>query len=146
MIRKSILDYSWFKQTLELSITHHAPVFFIAQGVMIYFAISEIHELLKNICQAFPQAEVFFDIFNERAKKIAGRRLMFKDENVKIKSALNSGKLIEEWGIGFKVLSEWYYSDDPDAKRGWMKFIWVIPAVRKLQYCMHGKFEKIGLE
>ncbi|MFX0086135.1 MAG: class I SAM-dependent methyltransferase [Candidatus Hodarchaeota archaeon] len=142
LIGQSILDYSWIKQILELSIEHRVPVFFIAEGVMIYFEIPEIQELLKNLGQAFPQAEIFFDMFSERAKKIAESRLMFKDENVKIKSALNSGKQIEEWGIGFKLLSEWYLSDDPDARRGWMKFVWVIPAVRKLQYFIHGKFEK----
>ncbi len=73
---------------------------------------------------------------------MAASKSVFKDLNVEIKTGLNSGKLMEEWGNGFKVLSEWYFSDDPDAKRGWMKLIWVIPAVKKLQYFSHGKFEK----
>ncbi len=141
LIGKSILDYSWINEILELRMEYHTPVFFIAEGLMVYLEISEIQELLKNIAQAFPRAEVFFDMFSERAKKIAEKKLLFKDLNVKIKSAFNSGKLMEEWKIGFKVLSEWYYSEDPDAKRGWMKFIWVIPAVKKLQFFIHGKFE-----
>ncbi|MFX1315267.1 MAG: class I SAM-dependent methyltransferase [Promethearchaeota archaeon] len=142
LIGQSILDYSWINQIKDLSIEHHAPVFFIAEGLMVYLEIPEIQELLKNIHKVFPQAEIFFDMFNERAKKMATRKSMFKDWNAKIKTGLNSGKLMEEWGIGFKVLSEWYFSDDPDAKRGWMKLFWIIPAVRKLQYFVHGKFEK----
>jgi len=142
LIGQSVLDYSWIKQILELSIEHHAPVFFIAEALMMYLEIPEIQELLKNIHKVFPQAEVFFDIFNKRAQKMADRKSMFKDWNVKIKATLNSGKLMEEWGIGFKVLSEWYYSDDQDAKRGWMKLIWIIPGVKKLQYFIHGKLEK----
>ncbi len=141
-IGQSILDYSWINQVKDLSREHHAPVFFIAEAVMIYLAIPEIQELFKNMRQAFPQAEIFFDMFNERAKKMAERKTMFQDWNVKIKTALNSGKRMEEWGIGFKVLSEWYYSDDPDAKRGWMKLVWVIPGVKKIQYFVHGKFEQ----
>ncbi|MFX1548563.1 MAG: class I SAM-dependent methyltransferase, partial [Promethearchaeota archaeon] len=142
LIGQSVLNYSWIKQILELSMEHRAQIFFIAEGLMVYLEIPEMQELLKNIGQAFPQAEIFFDMFSERAKKLAESKLMFKDLNVKIKSALNSGKLMEKWGIGFKVLSEWYFSDDSDAKRSWMKLIWVIPAVRKLQYFIHGKFEK----
>jgi O-methyltransferase involved in polyketide biosynthesis len=142
LIGQSVLDYSWINQIKDISIEQHASVFFIAEGVMVYFEIPEIQGLLKKIHQAFPQAEIFFDMFSERARKIAVRKSVFKDLNVKIKTGLNSGKLMEEWGIGFKVLSEWYYSDDPDAKRGWMKLIWGIPHVRKLQYFVHGKFKK----
>ncbi|NHJ01816.1 MAG: class I SAM-dependent methyltransferase [Candidatus Heimdallarchaeota archaeon] len=142
LIGQSILDYSWIKEILRLSTENQAPVFFIAEGVMVYLERPEMQELLKNIGQVFPHAEIFFDVFSERAKKMAERKIMFKDENVKIKSALNSGTLIEEWGINFKVLSEWYLSDDPDAKRGWMKLVWVIPTVKKLEYFIHGKFEK----
>ncbi|MFH0760997.1 MAG: class I SAM-dependent methyltransferase [Bacteroidota bacterium] len=142
LIGKSVLDYSWIEQVLKFSTENHAPVFFIAEGLMIYLEMREIQELLKGIHEAFPQAEVFFDMFNERAKKTAERKSMFKDWDVEIKTALNSGKRMEEWGIGFKVLSEWYFSDDQDAKRGWMKLIWVIPGVKKWQYFIHGKFEK----
>jgi O-methyltransferase involved in polyketide biosynthesis len=142
MIGQSVLDYSWIKQIGEFSIEHNAPVFFISEGVMIYFEIPEIQELLKNIHQAFPQTEIFFDMFSERARKMAARKSVFKDLNVKIKTGINSGELMEEWGIGFKVLSEWYYSDDPDAKRGWMKLIWGIPFMKKLHYFVHGTFEE----
>ncbi len=141
MIGQSVLDYSWLNQIKDLSIEYEAPVFFIAEGLMIYLEIIEIQELLKNIRKVFPQAEFFFDIFNERAKKIAKKKSMFDDWNAKIKTGLNSGNLMEKWGIGFKVLSEWYFSEDPDAKRGWMKLVWLIPTVRKLQYFIHGKFE-----
>ncbi len=140
---QSVLDYSWINQIKDLSREHHAPVFFIAGALLIYLEIPEIQELFKNIRQAFPQAEIFFDMFNERAKKMTERKTMFKDWNVKIKTALNSGKRIEEWGIRFKVLSEWHFSDDPDAKRGWMKLVWVIPGVKKIQYFIHGKFENV---
>jgi O-methyltransferase involved in polyketide biosynthesis len=142
LIGKSVLDYSWIIQIKTLSIEHHAPVFFIAEGLMIYLEVSEIQELFKNILNTFPQTEIFFDMFNERAKKMAERKSMFQDWNVKIKTALNSGNIMEEWGIGFKLLSEWYYSDDPDAKRSWMKLVWIIPGVKKIQYFVHGKFEK----
>ena len=133
MIGRSVLDYSWIKQILKLRTERHAPVFFISEGVMIYFEIPEIRELFKNIYQAFPRAEIFFDMFSERAKKFASNKSVFQDLNAKIKTGLNSGMLMEEWGNGFKVISEWYYSDDPDAKRGWMKWIWKIPAIKKLQ-------------
>ncbi|NHI94847.1 MAG: class I SAM-dependent methyltransferase [Candidatus Lokiarchaeota archaeon] len=142
LIGQSVLDYSWINKIEDFSIKHHAPVFFIAEGLLIYLEISEIQELLKNIRQVFPQAEIFFDMFNERAKKMAESKSMFNDLNVKIKTGLNSGKLMEKWGIGFKVISEWYFSDDPDAKRGWMKLVWIIPGVKKLQYFIHGKFKK----
>jgi len=141
MIGQSILDYSWIRQILDLGSEHNAPVFFISEGVMIYLEISEIRELFKNIGEAFPRAEIFFDMFSVRGKKIAAYQSVFQDLEVKIKTGLNSGKLMEEWGIGFKVLSEWYFSDDPDAKRGWMKLIWSIPAMKKLEYFIHGKFE-----
>ncbi len=141
LIGQSVLDYSWIQQILELSIEHHAPVFFIAEALLVYLEITEIQELLKNIFKVFPHAEVFFDMFNERARKLASSKSMFIDWDVKIKTGLNSGNLMEDWGIGFRVISEWYFSDDPDAKRGWMKLIWIVPAFKRLQYFIHGKFE-----
>jgi hypothetical protein len=108
---------------------------------MIYLEIQEIQELLNKIHQIFPQSEMFFDMFSERATRIAARKSMFEDWNAKIKTGLNSGKVMEQWGTGFKILSEWYFSDDPDAKRGWMKLIWIVPTFKKLQYFIHGKFE-----
>lgn len=140
MIGKSVLDFSWIKQISELRMTHHAPVFFIAEGVMIYLDIQEMQELFINIRRIFPQSEIFFDLFSERGKNLAASKTMFKDLNVRIKTGLNSSRLIEDWDVGFRVISEWYFSEDPDAKRGWMRYVWMIPGVEKLQYFVHGKF------
>lgn len=141
LIGQSILDYSWIKQILDLSIEHHAPVFFIAEALLMYFEITEIQELFNNIHQAIPQAKIFFDMFSEKGKKIAERKSGLKDWNVKLKTGIDSGKLMEEWGIGFKVISEWHFSDDPDANKGWMKLLWAIPTARKSICFIHGKFE-----
>lgn len=140
MIGKSILDYSWMKQISELSGEKHAPVFFISEGVIMYFERYEIQELFKHMHQVFPYTELFFDMFSERAQRYASKKKVFQDLRVHIKTGLNYGEVIEEWGVGFKVLSEWFYSNDPDARKGWLKLIWAIPAIKRLQYFIHGTF------
>lgn len=143
MIGKSILDYTWIKQISELSTEKHARVFFISEGVMMYFERNELRELFKNIHYSFPFAEIFFDMFSAKAQKYASRKKLFQDSNIKIKTGMNSGKEIEEWGIGFKVLSEWFFSNDPDAKKSYMKLVWMIPVIKRLQYFIHGIFENV---
>lgn len=141
LIEKSVLDFSWIQEIKKLSTELNAPVFFIAEGLFIYLSLTEIQELFKNLYTSFPKAEIFFDMFNERAKKMSQKKSGFNDWKVDIKSTLDSGKQMEEWGIGFKVLSEWYFPEDPDAKRGWMKLIWKFPIFTKLQYFVHGLFD-----
>ncbi len=142
LIGQSVLDFSWTRRISELSIEHNAPVFFILEGVMVYLEKQEIQDLFNNLLHSFPQSEIFFDIFSEKGKKVSQRKSLFNEWNVKIKTGLSSGKILEEWVTGFRVLSEWFFSDDPDAKRGWMKLIWIVPVFKRLQYFVHGKFEK----
>jgi O-methyltransferase involved in polyketide biosynthesis len=139
LIGKSVLDYSWIGQVKQLSISLNEPVFFIAEGLIPYLEKNEIKDLFTKMIQSFPQSEFFFDVCGEKTVERMSKHSGIEDWNLKLKSGFNSGKDMEEWGIGFKLLGEWYYPEDPDAKRGLMKLMWVIPAFKSWLYFIHGQ-------
>ena len=140
LIGSSILDYSWITQVQDLHTSLQAPVFFIAEGLIPYFDKKEIRELFQNIGRAFPQSEIFYDVCGDRTYKMMSKHSGIQDWGLRLKSGFKSGHDFEEWDINFHVIEEWYYPDDPDAKRGFMKLMWIIPAFKYWLYSIHGKW------
>jgi O-methyltransferase involved in polyketide biosynthesis len=142
LIGKSVLDYSWITQVEALQKNLNSPIFVIAEGLMPYLEKVEMRELLQKIGQAFPGSELFFDVCWEKVVKFMTKHSGIDEFNVQLKSGLQSGHEVEAWGIGFKLIDIWYYSDDPDAKHGLLKLIMLNPIVKRTFFFLHGKMEK----
>jgi methyltransferase (TIGR00027 family) len=140
LIGKSVLDYSWIELVKERSLSLHTPVYFIAEGLIPYFESTDVKALFRRIGENFPGAEIFCDVCGEKAVKMMSRHSGIQEWNVQLKCGFKSGHDLEDWGIGFQLLEEWFLSDDPDAKRGLMKFMWVIPMFKYWLYFIRGKF------
>lgn len=141
-IGKSVTDYSWIKTVKELQNSLQTSVFFIAEGLIPYFEKSDLQELFKNMSIAFPKSRIFFDVCGENTVKMMSKHSGIQDWNVQLKSGFKSGHDFENWGFDFKLIEEWYLSDDPDAKRGLMKLMWIIPMFKYWLFFIHGQFEK----
>lgn len=141
---QSVLDFSWIRHVQDLANSMHEQVFLIAEGLMCWLDKDEMHKLLENMCTAFPHSELFFDVMGEKGINMLKKKRMIKDWNVKVYRGINTGHDLEAWGVGFKLISEWFLSDDPDAKRGIMKLFWWLmktPTIQRLVYCIYGKTE-----
>jgi len=139
LIGKSVLDFSWVAEVKGLSTANQAPVFFIAEGLMPYFEEQEVRELLSQIGRGFPQSELFFDIFSGRAVKMSSKHSGIEEYGVTLKSGFDSGHDLEALGVGFRLLEEWVLPDDPDARKGMMRLMWIIPSIKRWLYFVHGQ-------
>ncbi len=140
LIGKSVLEYSWIELLKQKFLLTHAPIYIIAEGLIPYLEPSEVKTLFKKIGENFPQSEIFFDVCGEKTVKMMSKHSGIQDWNVQLKSGFKSGHDLETWGIGFQLLEEWFYPDDPDAKRGLMKLMWVIPMFKYWLFFIRGKF------
>lgn len=140
-IGKSVLDLSWIPQVRDLSVSLDEPVFFIAEGLFPYFEKTELKKLFITIKKNFPKSGLFFDLCGEQTVKYMSKHSEMRDWDVRLKSGFKSGFEIENWGIGFKLLEEWLYPYDPDAKRGLMKLMWLIPMFKYTLFFIRGVFE-----
>lgn len=141
LIGQSVLDFSWISHIQEIRKASRLPVFFIAEGLTPYLEKSETKKMFQNICRCFPQSEIFFDVCGEKTLKMMAKHSGIQNWNVELKSGFKSGHDFEEWEIGFKLLKEWYYPEDPDARKGMMKLMWIIPIFKSVLFFIHGKFE-----
>ncbi len=141
LIGKSVLDYSWIPIVKDISISLGEPVFFIAEGLFPYFEKRELKDLIKILSENFPKSELFFDVCGERTVKFMSKHSGIRDWNLKLKSGFKSGIEIENWGVGFKFLKEWLYPYDPDAKKGLMKLMWMVPMFKYTLFFIHGVLE-----
>ena len=141
LIGKSVLDFSWINQVKDYATSNHQPVFFVAEGLFPYLDRAEISELFKRTSEIFPQSEIFFDICGEKAVKMMSKHSGIQDWNLQLKSGFSSGQDLEKLGVGFKLISEWYFPDDPDAKKGLMKLMWIVPLFKKSLYFLYGRLD-----
>ena len=141
LIGKSVLDFSWINQVKDHATINHQPVFFIAEGLFPYLDRAELSELFKRTSEIFPQSEIFFDICGEKTVKMMSRHSGIQDWNLQLKSGFNSGQDLEKLCVGFKLISEWYFPDDPDAKKGLMKLMWIVPLFKKSLYFLYGRLD-----
>jgi len=139
LIGKSVLDFSWVAEVKSLSASNQAPFFFIAEGLVPYFEEQEVRELLFQIGRGFPQSEIFFDIFSRRAVKMSSKHSGIEEYGVTLRSGFDSGHDLEALGVGFRLIGEWVFPDDPDARKGWTKLMWIVPFVKRWLYFVHGQ-------
>ena len=139
LIGKSVLDFSWITEVKSLSASNHAPVFFIAEGLMPYFEKQEVRQLLSEIGNAFPQSELFFDVASESAVKRFSKHSGIEEYGVALKSGFDSGHDLEALGVGFRLLEEWVFPDDPDARKGFVRLMWIVPSFKRWLYFVHGQ-------
>jgi O-methyltransferase involved in polyketide biosynthesis len=140
LVGQSVLDYSWITKVHELSRSFDAPVFIIAEGLIPYLEKSEIKTLFQKIGENFPKSRIFFDVCGEKSVQLMSKHSGIEEWEVRLKSGFNSGKDFENMSVGFKWLNDWYFNEDPDAKKGMMKLMWLIPAFKSWLFFIHGQF------
>lgn len=132
-IAKSIFDYSW----IDNLGARDAPVLFIAEGVLMYFAIDEVKSFLAHLIPRFPGAEMLVDVlgpllagrskYNDSIKKI--------DSTVEFKWGMKNSRELETWHEGLRLVEEWHYLDYCKDRWGWVGFLMRLPLLRSRLSC-----------
>ena len=133
MIARSMLDFSWCD---EIEWTGK-PVIFIAGGLFMYFAESELKPLFDTIAQRYPGSEMLYELL----APMAVGKAKFNDSVPKLQSkppflwSMKRAAEIETWNLAIRYREEWNYFDFYKKRWGFFGVIARSPFLRAKFAC-----------
>jgi len=102
-IAKDIFDYSWMEQ---INYQTKNGILFVASGLLHYFQVEQVKELLLTIRKQFPHGQILFNVASRFANKIINKRLQKKNlEEMSVRLSVNNpSKEIKQWSKHFSIV------------------------------------------
>ena len=131
----SVLEHSWM-DTVNRQGSGKAPL--LAEGLFMYLPKSDVVALFGAIAERFRGSRMVFEVVTESYtrgiwKRIVvmkmGRQLGY-DAGSSYQFGIHNAREVESYGEGLRVIGEWSYVDDPDARPRILRYL----GVRKTQW------------
>jgi O-methyltransferase involved in polyketide biosynthesis len=114
------------------------PILFIAEGLLMYFAESEVKSLFKTVRDNFPGAEMILEAMSPFIAKRTNRHPDVKNYNALFKWGIKTGKEIDKWNVGAAFIAEHYYFDRHKNKHSPVfRVLALFPGFRKMMKIIH---------
>ncbi len=128
--RHHLLGCSVFEEAWMESVKVHAPrpILFLAETVFLYFVEAQVKSLVLALCGRFPGAELVFDGWKPFEIWVGNRYLANSAFAGLMRWGLWSGRQIEGWGDGIRLLDEWCFFDQPEPRL--RTYRWMAPLFR----------------
>ncbi len=129
----SVLDFSWME---ALSGQVGRPILFLAEAVLVYLEEADVKRLVQSLTGRFPGAELVCEVyspvvvrFHPRPAAVAQPRWGLKED-----------REVEAWAPGIRLLSRWYYFDQPEPRQGAMQLMRYVPCLARVVRIVHYRF------
>ncbi len=130
----SVLDEACLE---AVAVRGDQPVFFLAEGVFMYFTGAQVKSLVFRLRERFPGAELVFDAYSplhvlKHNLQRAGSKI-----DVHVNWGIWHGQEVEKWAIahpsaaGIRLLDEWCYFDDPTPRLDYMRWARPVEALAR---------------
>ncbi len=121
----SALDFSWMGQVGRPG---ERAYLCLAEGVLEFFQAVEVRRLVCALRQRFPGAELMFDALTPLMVRLSPvLHPTLRKKRAQIYWGLEDNRELERWGDGIRLLSEWYYFEQPEPRLGAQKLIRWLP-------------------
>ncbi|PIQ27061.1 hypothetical protein COW36_14270 [bacterium (Candidatus Blackallbacteria) CG17_big_fil_post_rev_8_21_14_2_50_48_46] len=114
-ISESVLNLDWFSQIPS------GPRLFLAEGLFMYLPETELRLLLQSLVIQFAGSELLCEMASRYWVENWGWIISYKmqrefhlREKATFYCGIHSGKELESWAPGLKVLNEWSYFDEKE--------------------------------
>ncbi len=107
MLGSSVTDWAWMDSIPATD----APACIVAEGLLMYLLEDDVKHLFIELQKRLPGSEVIFDAYSRLAAKGANRHPSIQKTGARIQWGIDDARLIEKWGLGMKLLEEWYFTD-----------------------------------
>jgi O-methyltransferase involved in polyketide biosynthesis len=124
----SVFDRSWLNM---VSIHASRPFLFLAEGVFPYFAEAQVKNLVLLLKAQFPGAELVCDAMTPLMIRLHNLKLIFSKISARLHWSLKHGRDLESWGVGIRLLDEWFYFDRPEPRLGTSQLMRNFPPLAK---------------
>ena len=120
-IPKSIFDLTWADEVE----TGGLPVLIIAEGLFMYFSQDELKPFFHKLIDAFPRAEILFEMLAPMLVGKSGKHdTVKKMEDVpEFKWGLKKSRDMEAWDTRIRFVEEWDYYDFHKDRWKWFGYI-----------------------
>lgn len=126
MIAKSVFDYSWVNEIIRIN----EPVLIIAEGLLMYFTELEVKGLMNKLVDAFPGAEMLFEMATPTIVNSSHKHETFSEMGAIFQWGIKSGKEVEKLNPLIKFIKEWKYMDYHKSRWRQMRWLALIPAFK----------------
>lgn len=123
----SALDFTWLDR---IDSDRERAHLFLAERVLMFLTGEQVRQLVCALRQRFPGAELVFDAFTPfmvRANPVL--HPVLKKIGATMHWGLQDNRELEAWGAGIRLLSEWYYFDQPEPRLGAMRLMRWVPGL-----------------
>jgi O-methyltransferase involved in polyketide biosynthesis len=136
LLSGSILEDTW----LEVVTPYRQRAFlFIAEGVLPYFETIQVKSLVLKLRDRFPGAELVCDAHTPYIILVDNFQLALAKINARLRWGLKRGRDVEEWGVGIRMLEEWFYFDRPEPRLSAVRWMRYFPFLAKSTGIFHYK-------
>lgn len=132
----SVFDNAW----LETVSRHQpAPLLFLAEGVLMYFAETQVKTLVLTLREHFSGAELVFDAFSPFLVRANNFRLRISRAKMGARYhwGLKRGTDLERWGEDIRLLDEWFPFDRPEPRLARVQWVRHIPPLARVMGIFH---------
>ncbi|UCG02712.1 MAG: class I SAM-dependent methyltransferase [Candidatus Heimdallarchaeota archaeon] len=137
----SLFDYSWIAQIHTLISKVVCPVLFIAEAVFMYLPKTDVQSLFQKLSSSFPSSDIIFDVYTNFMVKEANKNIGLKEFQAEFKWGVNNLHDIEKWAPNLRLISEWSFFNNKEARMGMFKILRFIPFIKKMSRIVHFRFE-----
>ena len=162
-LRRSLLDETDRMRFIASSVTENAWLsalpdepgerfMFLAEGLFMYLPEAEVRSLVAGIAGARPGSELVAEVAARRIVSLMHTRFgrgKFRRQfgfahDVVYSSGLSDSAEIESFAAGVRLLDEWTYFDDGDARLGWMRWFARWDLFGRAQWTIHARLGQSG--
>ena len=121
----SVLEDAWIE---TVKVHASCPILFLAEAVFIFFTEAQVKRLVLTLRGRFPGAELVFDGWKPFEIWVGNRYFSNSVFAGLMRWGLWSGRQIEGWGDGIRLLDEWGFFDQPEPRLN--SYRWMAPLFR----------------
>lgn len=129
----SVLDFSWMDALAGRADERGRPILFLAEAMLVYLEGADVKRLVQTLAARFPGTELACDAyspavirFHPRPPAVARPRWGLKDD-----------RDVEAWAPGIRLLSQWYYFDEPEPRLGALRLMRHLPFIARMVRIVH---------
>jgi O-methyltransferase involved in polyketide biosynthesis len=126
----SVLDFSWMHALSSQAGKH---ILFLAEAMLVYLEEADVKRLVQALAERFPGAELVCEAyspvvirFHPRPPAVARPHWGLKDD-----------RDVEAWAPGIRLLSRWYYFDQPEPRLGAFQLMRYLPRLARMVRIVH---------
>jgi O-methyltransferase involved in polyketide biosynthesis len=113
LIAASVTDLEW----MDTVTSGGRPVLVVAEGLLMYLGEADVRRLVLRLHETFPGCRLIAEVFSRLTARLATGHPSLKYTGATIGWGIDDPCELEAWAPGFRLLEEWYFTDDSDLAR-----------------------------